>query len=196
MRDITRFLSEWLAAGGRRIGQILLQPLPAGWELRHVDDQARTDLPVQRSPEAARFLANLDDAGAFRPLKTAPTLAHGWCLHLADVAALREALDYLYPAMAGVALSQAHHALPVVPLRGTLGRQTGMYRVTQKITDEQARATVDRFCAGCLKQRLWEIDGPNPQPPEAAPGALPLLCPEACNLLVAEIRQVVKNAGA
>ena len=30
------------------------------------------------------------------------------------------------------------------------------------------------FCAGCLKQRLWEIDTPNPRPPRTDPRELPL----------------------
>jgi 4Fe-4S iron-sulfur cluster binding domain len=68
-----------------------------------------------------------------------------------------------------------------------------MYAITKTMSDEQARATVDGFCAGCLKQRLWEIDGPNSQPVRAVPGDWPLLCHEACNLLVAEARKVVKK---
>lgn len=195
MRDLTRFLHDWLAAGGQRIGQVAIQPLGLGWDLRHVDETGRIDLPVKTSAEDARHLANLDDAGAFRPLKTAPNLAHGWCLQLADVASVRVALDYFYPAMVGVALSQAGDALASVPLRATLGRQTGMYRVTQKITDEQARALVDGFCAGCLKHRLWELEGPSTAPAPTLAQAFPLLCQEACNLLVAEARKVVKSAA-
>jgi hypothetical protein len=64
-----------------------------------------------------------------------------------------------------------------------------MYRVTQKITDAQARALIDAFCAGCLKRRLW--DG---EPPRAGSGEMALLCHEACNLLVAKAREVVKGA--
>jgi hypothetical protein len=69
-----------------------------------------------------------------------------------------------------------------------------MYRVTQKITDPQARALVADFCAGCLKRRLWTLDAPShPGALQPIP-SLPLLCHEACNLLVAEARQVVKKA--
>jgi sirohydrochlorin cobaltochelatase len=126
-------------------------------------------------------------------LKTAPDLAHGWRLEISGLAELRIALDYFYPAMIGIAKSHADSELEPVPLRATLGRQTGMYRITQSISDDEARAVIDRFCAGCLKQRLWEIDAPNPTPPVIAAHDWPLLCAEACNLLVAEARKVVKG---
>lgn len=190
---LTEALMQWLEAGGDRIGEIAIQPTADGWELRHIADLGVEELTLHTTPEAARHLANFTESGAFRPLKTAPTLRRGWVLRLADPGDLRRALDYLYPAMIGCAVSYRRGSLPPVVLRETLGRQTGMYRVTQKISDEDARRTIDRFCAGCLKQRLWEIAGPNPVPPALRPREWPLLCHEACNLLVAEIRTVVKQ---
>jgi sirohydrochlorin cobaltochelatase len=194
MRDLSRFLTGWLDSGGAVIGEIAIRRAGAGFELRHRDDTQRTDLEEYGDAAAARELSTYDDSGKFRPLKTAPNLRHGWKLLLPDVAALRHALDYFYPAMLGVAESAARGALREVPLRVTLGRQTGMYRITQKITDVQARTMVDDVCAGCLKHRLWEIDAPNPQAWTPAPGAFPLYCQEACNLLVAKAREVVKRA--
>ena len=187
-RDLTQTLADWLAAGGARIGQIALRGVPEGIELRHIEDAEREELQSHTRPEDARSLANLDAAGAFRPLKTAPNLVRGWRLVLADAAALRLALDYFYPAMLGVWHSHTRGDLVPVPLRETLGRQTGMYRVTQKITDVQARTLIDGFCVGCLKCRLW--DG---QKPRIAKGEMPLLCQEACNLLVARAREAVKG---
>jgi sirohydrochlorin cobaltochelatase len=192
-RDLTATLRAWLDAGGTRLGQVAIGAAPEGWELRHHEDAGRGDLALFTRWEDARTLAAADDAGAFRPLKTAPTLRHGWRLVLREVAAVRAALDYFYPAMLGVAESFRRHELEAVPLRATLERQTGMYAVTKKITDEQARATIDRLCAGCLKHRLWEIAGANPMPMAATPGAWPLLCHEACNLLVAEARKAVRG---
>jgi len=192
MRDLTAILNDWLLAGAGQIGQVMVRPVALGWELRHLADAERNDLTPYEIPEAARHIANLDDAGAFRPLKTAPNLIRGWRLVLPDARSIRYALDYLYPAMTGVWISHLNGTLHSVTLRETLGRQTGMYRVTQKISDADARTTIDRFCAGCLKQRLWEIAGPNPTPPQIGPQSIPLLCHEACNLLVGEIRKVVK----
>ena len=156
-RDVNSALADWLVRGGERIGQIAVAHVHAGWELRHAEDAGRTDLALHENADAARHLANLDAAGNFRPLKTAPTLVRGWRLVLPDAAAVRLALDYFYPAMTGVWLSHTRGELVPVALRETLARQTGMYRVTQKLTDEQARALVDSVCAGCLKHRLWEI---------------------------------------
>ena len=192
MRNLTAILGDWLQAGAGQIGQITIRPVNLGWELRHTADRECSGLKSYEVPEAAREIANADEAGAFRPLKTAPNLIRGWSMVLPEAAAIRCALDYFYPAMAGVWLSHLHGSLVPMPLRETLGRQTGMYRVTQKVSDPDARTTIDRFCAGCLKQRLWEIDGPNPTPPQINPQGIPLLCHEACNLLVAEIRKVVK----
>lgn len=194
-RDVEKALADWLASGGDCVGQIALAPLAEGWELRPLEDAGRTDLTLHRTAEAARDLANLDADGNFRPLKTAPTLVRGWRLLLPDAAAVRRALDYFYPAMTGVWLSHTRGELVPVVLRETLGRQTGMYRVTQKLTDPQARELIDNVCAGCLKHRLWEIAAPNPAPPVFPANSLPLLCHEACNLLVAKAREVVKKAG-
>ena len=195
-RDVNSALAEWLVRGGESIGQIAIAHVHEGWELRHLEDAGRSDLALHENAEAARPLANLDAAGNFRPLKTAPTLVRGWRLVLPDAAAVRRALDYFYPAMTGVWLSHTRSELPPTVLRDTLARQTGMYRITQKLTDPQARTLIDGVCAGCLKQRLWEIAAPNPALPSFPKSALPLLCHEACNLLVAKAREVVKKADA
>ena len=79
-RALTQSLAAWLEEGRTRIGQIAILETRDGWELRHADDRARGDLAPHEGANAARHLANLDDAGAYRPLKTAPNLRHGWRL--------------------------------------------------------------------------------------------------------------------
>ncbi len=80
-------------------------------------------------------------------------------------------------------------------MRETLDRQTGMYRVTQKLSDEQATALIQKNCQeGCLRKILWPVTADQ----EAGPlivreNEIPLLCREACNLLVAAARKVVKQ---
>ena len=202
MRDTTAALSHWLAQGGQRIGQIALTSVGSGWDLRHADEAARAELESFSRWQDARTLANLDDAGGYRPLKTAPTLRHGWRLALAGVDDVRHALDYFYPAMLGLWLAQQRGELAPVCLRDTLGRQTGMYRVTQKLTDAQAQTLIGQTCHGgaCLKTLLWQISPTLPitsLPSEnfhlgAPETAWPLLCQEACNILVAGARKVVK----
>jgi sirohydrochlorin cobaltochelatase len=209
--DLTDSLREWLVGGGiRQIGQVRLTPGEAGaWELCHHEDAGLDNLELFTRAEDARHLSTNDESGEFRPLKTAPNLRRGWRLVLPDFVAVRHALDYFYPAMAGVL--RDHHAgrLAPVPLRETLGRQSGMYAITRKITDEQAQSMIGGFCTsrgGCLKTILWRISPEVPVsslPPEkfdpavnqtgASEPALPMLCHEACNLLVAKAREVVKG---
>jgi sirohydrochlorin cobaltochelatase len=109
--------------------------------------------------------------------------------------------------MPGVWLSHELGELSPVPLRETLSRQTGMYAVTKKIADADADAVIGAVCnseRGCLKRILWTIAPGVPVTslpaekfsPKAAPDTLPLLCHEACNLLVAKIREAVKKSEA
>jgi sirohydrochlorin cobaltochelatase len=207
MHDITQAFAEWIASGGREIGEIHIQPMAEGFVLVHRCDAKRGDLSDHLGPEAARNLAHFDDGGKFRPLKTAPNLRHGWKLQVSSLTELRRALDYFYPAMLGVWFSQRRGRLVVVRLRDTLARQTGMYAITKKITDAQAQTMIGGFCrsdGGCLKRILWPIAPGVPVTslpaekfrPDAPAGTLPLLCHEACNLLVAKAREVVKKAEA
>lgn len=205
IRDTTLELERWLKAGGKRVGQLSLSHSGEGWELRHTDDADRENLTAFSNWEDARTLANLDDAGAFRPLKTAPNLRHGWRLTLPDAHSIQLALDYFYPAMLGVWLAYRAGEMTPVDLRDTLDRQTGMYRITQKLTNEQAQRLIAKQCrsnSGCLKTILWRIsDGVTVPllPPEKfradanPPDTLPLLCQEACNFLVAAARKMVKD---
>ena len=205
MRDTTQELERWLLAGGKAIGQISIVPTPEGWELRHTDDSARGDLAAFAKWEDARALANSDDARTYRALKTAPNLRHGWRLMLPDVHSVRLALDYFYPAMIAVWLAHSRGELVPVDLHDTLGRQTGMYRITQKLTHEQAQRLIAKQCrsnGGCLKTILWQISQgvtvpllpPEKFRADATPaGTIPLLCHEACNILVAAARKMVKD---
>ena len=207
MRNLTQALADWIAGGGREVGEIHIVPVVGGFVLYHRADASRGDLLEYVGAEAARDLAHFDDTGRFRPLKTAPNLRHGWKLCLAGLAELRRALDYFYPAMLGVWFSHQRGLLSPVPLRDTLARQTGMYAGTKKITDAQAQTMIGGFCrtdGGCLKQILWGIAPGVPVTslpaekfqPAVSADVLPLLCHEACNLLVAKARGVVKKSEA
>ena len=102
MRNLTRALADWLAGGGRAMGEIRIELHDGGYVLCHREDVGRGNLAPLTGPEAARSLAHFDETGKFRPLKTSPNLRRGWRLHLADLAELRRALDYFYPAMLGI----------------------------------------------------------------------------------------------
>ena len=213
---IRRALTEWLAAGACGIGQIEIRQSGSGFILSHRDDAECEDLKIHHSPNDALELAKFDDHGHYRPLKTAPNLRHGWRLELADLAELQEALDLFYPGRLAPLAAWEGNRLTATPLRATLDRQTGIYRAAARISDEQIDTLVGGFCRsqggepGCLRTILWARDATGARPSLRLPldkfiapldqtgrgeKVMPLLCQEACNLLVAEARKVVKGAA-
>jgi sirohydrochlorin cobaltochelatase len=206
-----RALGDWLAAGLRCIGQIAIECRDDGsFTIMHRDDADRTGLAPQSRAEDAAELARFDDEGNYRPLKTAPNLRHGWRLTLPSLAELRTALDLFYPGRLAAFFAFEKHELIATPLRATLGRQSGMYRIAAQIDDSAADELVGNFCrsdGGCLRTILWRRDAEgtvastrlpsdkfDPIFDQTGGGApvVPLLCQEACNLLVAEARKAVQ----
>ena len=207
-----RALQDWLANGWHCIGQIAIECRDDGtFAVSHREDAARDDLIIDQAANAALELARFDDAGIYRPLKTAPTLRHGWKLVLRNLSELRRALDLFYPGRLAAMLAFEQSELATTPFRETLARQSGMYRVAAQIGEAEADHLIGNFCrsgGGCLRTILWRRDqnGIVPStklPPEkfdprhdqtglGAP-VIPLLCQEACNLLVAEARRVVQE---
>jgi sirohydrochlorin cobaltochelatase len=202
------------------VGEILVRKTSSGgFDLSHRDDEATADqLKTFRSAEDAIKIAKYDDAGSYRPLKTAPTLRRGWRMELETLGDLRRALDYFYPGRLAMFAAWKSDQLQTTPLRETLDRQSGMYRVAAKISDSQLDDLVAEFCrsnGGCLRTILWKRDANTTiastklqkekfdpawdqaqalgGPGSAPPASVPLLCQEACNLLVAECRKVVKG---
>ena len=220
-------------------GQILIQEIPTErFVLLHRDDVSLDQLQTYRDAEKAIEISKYDDAGNYRPLKTAPNLRRGWRLELVTVEELRRALDYFYPGRLAVFAAWKSGYLKTTALRDILDRQSGMYRVAAKISDPQINDLVAEFCrsdSGCLRTILWKRDRNGiiastklpkekfdpvydqvmacsrrpagdaraSHPPSWHSGAagseaatVPLLCQEACNLLVAECRKVVKGESA
>jgi sirohydrochlorin cobaltochelatase len=207
-----RALGDWLATGLRCIGQLAIECRDDGtFALSHRDDAARENLTIQQEADAATGLARFDDAENYRPLKTAPTLRHGWKLILQNLSELRTALDLFYPGRLAAMFAFEKKELRTTPFRVTLERQSGMYRVAAQISDEQANELIGNFCrsdGGCLRTILWRRDENGTVPSTKLPSekfdphhdqtglgapVVPLLCQEACNLLVAEARRVVQE---
>src|SRR6267143_1590238 len=118
-------------------GQILVRKINGAFVLSHCGDETRKKLKTFQSAEDAIELSKFDDSGNYRPLKTAPNLARGWRLELARPEELQRALDYFYPGRLAVFLAWKTGQLHTTPLRETLDRQSGMYRVAAKISDDQ-----------------------------------------------------------
>jgi sirohydrochlorin cobaltochelatase len=206
-------------------GQILVRKTRNGFALCHRDDEARDDLEKFLNPEDAIEISRYDGGGNYRPLKTAPNLRRGWRMELRTLDGLKCALDHFYPGRLAVFVAWQRGHLFTTPLRETLDRQSGMYRIAAKISDGQIDNLIANFCrsnGGCLRTILWKRDQRgaiasaklpkekfDPAWDQAVPcsrrpagdarashseaAAVPLLCQEACNLVVAACRKVVKG---
>ena len=206
-------LQRILAIGSLNLGEINARRITdISFIVRHRQDAEPREGPSLRiytEPAAARDLARFDREGRFRPLKGAPTLLAGWELRLDSIDSLKLAIDYFYPGALASWFAREDRRINPVDLRTTLNRQTGMYRVTQKLTNAEADELAGRFCrsdGGCLRTILWTIAGkrPNGNLPETKfaisdnqlekhDPVIPFLCLEACNLFVAEARETVKQ---
>ena len=148
-------LKQWLNAGLHTIGQIFIQTRSGGgFALTHRDDASQTGLEEFQDAENASVLVRFDDAGNYRPLKTAPNLRHGWRLSLPN----HSASD---PGRLAAFLAWEKKTITPTALRETLNRQSGMYRSAAKLTDEEANTLVGNFCrsdGGCLRTILWKRD--------------------------------------
>ena len=205
-------LARLIKEGYNALGELEFAESSNGYLLYHwADRNSLSEARVYHSVEDARQIAKYDSSGAYRPLKGAPNLPRGWVIELTNIDDLKKALDYFYPGAIGTWLAhQAGTAHPVC-LRKTLNRQTGMYRVTRKLTDDQAQNLVKETCRSdnrCLRTILWGIE--DNRPPDFLPSsksdptfdqtgqkraALPYLCLEACNLLVAAARTTLKKSS-
>jgi sirohydrochlorin cobaltochelatase len=194
-------LDAWLAAQFEsdelRVGQLRVLRAGDAFTLHHVDEAPIT--PTHHAWQDARAIANTDARGKFRALKSAPTLRGGWCLRVQGMAELRLALDAFYPGAVGLARQQAQGVNAVSPLRAYLGRQTGMYRFTNTISDADALTMVASCCDSntkCLRRIVWPIsDGVSlPHTASAAgPGVIELLCIEACPLIAGAARKIAQD---
>jgi|SRR5579859_509755 len=188
-------LKHFVASFGRELllAQVLIRRAASGYELRHCDDRAAglESLRVLALNDA-RALAQHTSAGAFRPLKSAPNLQTGWRIEAADDTELEIALNHLYPgAIADWHAAQAAKP-PVTDYREFTNRQSGMYRVTAKLSDAQVAEVVKNTCNKtlCLKQRLWTA--PGLEADSAAEKSL-IPCLEPCAILLEAARQTMRT---
>ena len=174
------------------LAQVLIRRAGAGYELCHVSDcDAATDSLRMLPLNEVRALAQFTAAGAFRPLKSAPTLRAGWRLLAPTDTALESALEQLYPgAIADWFAAQAPPP-PVTHYRAFTARQSGMYRITTMLTDALAAGVIGECCHAnrCLKRRLWTVSG---LASDVAETKSLIPCLEPCALLLESSRKAVR----
>jgi hypothetical protein len=173
--------------------QVLIRRTSGGFELRHGEDR---DVPAAqlRAVQVAelRALAQKTAAGAFRPLKSAPNLQTGWQVTASTPTELELALSHLYPgAVADWLVAQAEPP-PVTDYRAFTERQTGMYRITTKLSDSEVAQVISACCAkeSCLKRRLWTVPGVETDPRQAK-SIIP--CLEPCAVLLESARTAARS---
>ncbi|MBV8212558.1 MAG: hypothetical protein JOZ08_04940 [Verrucomicrobia bacterium] len=165
---IEQLLQERLRSGPIHLGELVVREVePGRFLIRHwKDDESQRKLAVGIDATAALEIVRYDEQGNYRALKGAPSLSTGWELRLESVSEVRQAIDYFYPGAFSTWLAFNRGEITPVDLRQTLTRQTGMYRVTQRLTGLQAEELAGRFCqshSGCLRTILWTIDGKAPE---------------------------------
>ncbi|HZM01910.1 MAG TPA: DR2241 family protein [Candidatus Saccharimonadales bacterium] len=173
-------------------GQVLIRRNGRGFELRHITDGETMASSLSLLGENEwRALAQFTAHGAFRPLKSAPTLRSGWRAVLAGEAALGLALDQLYPGAVADWQAARSPTPPTTGYREFTARQTGMYRITTKLDDTMAGAVIRACCHAdfCLKRRLWSVEG---LAPDAATGKSAIPCLEPCAILLEFARKIVR----
>ena len=172
--------------------EVLAERSGSGFMLRHVADRALSvdQLKKVSIPEARR-VAMFTAAGGFRPLRSSPDLARGWVLYCSDCNDLWRALQELYPGSLPDWFAVQNGPTPVTNYRDFTNRQTGMYRITQLLTDVQAADVTRAACHPrfCLKQRLWTVPGLEADP-TATKSAIP--CLEPCAVLLELARKATR----
>ena len=150
------------ALGTEKIwGEVLIRREGSAFELRHNADRAAAADQLKRiSILEARKVATYNKAGQFRPLHSAPDLTNGWILVCSNEGELWRALQEFYPGSVPDWFG-AQNGAKVTDYREFTNRQSGMYRITQLLTDEQAANVTRAACHArfCLKQRLWTVPG-------------------------------------
>jgi sirohydrochlorin cobaltochelatase len=204
---ILPWLKSKFVDGRLHIGQIQVEAQGDAFILQHVDDSLESGLEFHQGALALREIVKLDASGEFRALKSAPTLIRGWQVRVTSLEELRLALDIAYPAALGLAMAEEQGQLQGVPLRTNLGRQTGMYRFTNTIGDDQAMGMIAKCCnseTNCLRRIVWGLTETQPLDGPAvtktmrndSPGTLPLLCVETCPHPVSAARKIAQENHA
>jgi sirohydrochlorin cobaltochelatase len=205
--SVEQLLEVEFAAGPVVTGQVLIRQLADGTlEVAH-RNSAASSVVSDDTIEIAKF----DDAGNYRPLKTAPNLRQGWRIIAPNLSVAIELLDAIYPGRLAVWHAWKTGQLAITSLRSTLNRQSGMYRIAARISDDQLDNLVANFCRSdrkCLRTIVWRRDEKGAVASSKLPKekfdpifdqtghgerCIPLLCQEACSLLVAACREAVKR---
>jgi hypothetical protein len=174
------------------VAQVLVRQAGASFELRHIADRAADRTSLQGISLAdLRQRVTFTASGAYRPLKSAPNLPSGWRLDAHDDSQLESAINTVYPGAIADWFATQSGTPPVTNFREFTARQTGMYRITHMLNDEQAALAIRAGCdrAFCLKRRLWSSPG---WPTDSAEDKSIIPCLEPCAVLLEFSRKTMR----
>jgi len=172
--------------------QLLIERGDSGFTLRHVEDRSVLPDSLRRLGIAdLRKTAIFDTAGDFRPLRTAPDLVRGWICDCKTSQELWRAIQEIYPSSIPDWYAAQQTPIPVTNYREFTHRQSGMYRITQFLTDAQAGQVISACCNPrfCLKRRFWSVGD---LPPDSAERKSAIPCLEPCALLLELARKAAR----
>lgn len=184
----TAFIAQ--ARLGLRVGEALITPHGALFDVRHTLDEGRpsTELTTYVTPEGLREAVTQDDAGRHRPVRTFRTLPRRWRGVFSEDD-LPLAMHSLYPAAVEEAHACASYNLRSTPWPTTARRQTGRDAQVKNAPPALVEKVARQVCAGCLRRRLWAGEALHHTFLSGVPGGL--ACAEACTYLLAQVREAV-----
>ena len=149
-----------------------------------------------QSVPGLREISKHDVEGNYRPLKTAPTLRHGWQTSCDCPEEFIRRLDAIYPAVFATWVKYQKGTAPPVPLQETLSRQSGIYKNASDITDQMANQIMRDTCSlGCIRKIAWPInDQCTVSKLIAPPREIPVVCIEACSLAISEAASLANDS--
>ncbi len=189
---IDHFLRSF--SGERVWGEVLVRGMGDRFELRHVADADTSADALRQVPlHGLRELALFTASGAFRPLRTAPTLARSWRCAVTGAAELAEALHHLYPGTLPDAWALSAGMARPAEYRAVCARQLGRKAKLLPLLRERALQAVVAACCGpafCVKRRLW-TDPALPADDASVKSAIP--CLEPCPFFLAFAESMAEN---
>jgi hypothetical protein len=174
--------------------EVLVERSEQFFLLRHTADREFSPDRLRNITVAeVRDLANFTENREFRPLKSAPTLRRGWILTCRSPAELWRVLQDLYPGSIPDWFATQNASPPVTHYREFTNRQSGMYRITQMLSNEEVAEVIHSTCSAqsCLKRRLWTIEGFEIDSSESK-SLIP--CLEPCAILLENARKAMRAA--
>lgn len=161
------------------------------YDLRHADDASTDvdDLDTYVDPLDARQLVKHDDSGEYRPLKSAPTLPHGWAYPDLDPDELVETVEFVYPASIANWYREQQDALDVTHWQETANRQSGIYEIVQDLPREALEWAAEACCTdgACVKRREWDNTETDALDVPRGDGEFP--CREPCSVFITAARK-------